>query len=224
LRADLSELELKLIDWLLPSDRKFYAAVKESIVTLPMSRDAEALYFGEYDDEFAETIAIGEAEVKGSKHSLILRLNEDPSGAMITVPADEQVTLVSTLSEWSTGSSIGQPVREIPVFASDRELIYTLALSPSERVLWLHHAESHYNQLIPVTGLLIELARLTRPGPAGRISNEAFFDLAKEAPDNTLLRALLEYNKKAKKFDASRIVITKEPGRTSLLDLVRRRR
>jgi hypothetical protein len=224
LRADLTANELRLIDWLLPSDRKFYAGVRETIMALPRSHDPDAVYFGEYDDEIAETMAIGKAESEGRKYPVLLRLNDDRTGAMLTLPEGETPSLVWALSGWLPGTQLGQDLREIPLFASDRQPIYTLALSPSERVLWLHHRDSQYNQLIPVTGMLIELARLTGPSRAEHISSDAFFDLAKAASDNKLVGALLEYNKKAKKFDASRIIVSEEPRRSGFLDLVPRRR
>lgn len=227
MHADLSRGQSSLIDWLLPSDRPFYSAVKERILSLPLHEVDAGLIFGDYDDAFAETITIGQVDIGGSSHPVLVRMNDDRTGAMISMPSGDLLTPLWTLSSWSPGAPApsGAALREIALLNAGRDPLYTLALSPSERVLWLHHTGSQFNQLLPVTGLLIELARLRGAPAADRLSNSAFFDLAADSTDRTLVKALLNYNYRAKKFDASKVINLddrRKPG--SFLDLIRRRR
>ncbi len=227
--ADLSSNERRVLEWLLPTERPFYQCLRETLDRLPVLRDEDgSLNFGDYDDGFAETVAIGEIESAGSVTPVFLRMNEDNSGALLQLTELDNPRLAWTLSAWMPGSASrkGAAVREIPLRDATDSPIYTLALSPAESVLWLHHVGSRYNQLLPVTGLLVELARLTKPVASERITSEQFFELAESATNAQLAQALTEYNKRAKKFDASRVIIedANSGPRRGLFDFVRKRR
>jgi hypothetical protein len=229
LLADLLPEERRIIEWLLPSDKPFYLGVGETLDRLPVLRAEDgSLLFGNYDESDAETVAIGEIESAGSVQPVSLRMNVDSRGALLQLPEVTGFRLGWTLSSWKPGlrGSKGAEIREIALYDETRSPIYTLALSPAERVLWLHHVGSGYNQLLPVTGLLVELARLIKPAASERLTSEQFFMLAGSATDAQLVKALIEYNKRAKKFDASRVITEDETNRRrgGLFNFIRPRR
>ena len=217
--AEFTPNEISILNWLLPADRPYYAQVGQCIMSLPGKRSDDGLEFGLFDEGGAETVAIGQAESGPAS----LLLNDDRKGAKLYLPATDDLIPVWTLSSWQPGSKFYRGrVREIPLGGPSP--ICTLALSPEERVLWLHHWKDGYNQLLPITGVLVELARLVRPTDRGRPSREAFFTLAASADDVALGRALLEYNKRARKFDAKDIVIQEKAGSSRLFDFFSKRR
>ena len=202
--ADLSPAERGILEWLLPADKPFYSSARSRLDVLELSRSGNGdAVFGKFDDDLAETIAIG--EIGSPSATVTLRMDELGEGAMLSIPElSTNTQLVWTLSTWSPGSDA---VREIRLQDATGKLHFVFALSPVRRVLWLHHATTGYNQLLPVTGVFVELARLKRTPSTGRLSHDGFFELAERSSDDVLMEALLEYNKRARKFDASKVSI-----------------
>jgi hypothetical protein len=204
LLAELNSHELRLLDWLLPADKAFYALVQAKLDKLKTRRHPDgSIEFGSFDDDLADTIAIGEI---ASPHSTVtLRMDEALSGALLSIPQlGHDTKLLWTLSDWSPGR---ENIREIELRDVTGKLHFVLALSPLRGVLWLHHVDSGFNQLLPMTGVLVELARLKKMPSTARLTHDAFFELADRSSDDLIAEALLEYNKRARKFDASRVSV-----------------
>jgi hypothetical protein len=201
LQAELTDLERRLLDWLLPAKKAFYAQVRARLEALALNRLPDGtLEFGRFDEDLAETIAIGEIDL--GEH-VSLRMDEAGKGGSLSIPVLNSETKFSwTLSSWQPGKS---EAREIEMKDTTGVLHYVFALSHARRVLWLHHVQSGYNQLIPVTGVFVELARLKRMPSTGSLSHNAFFELAERSSDDVLVEALLAYNKHARKFDAAKV-------------------
>jgi hypothetical protein len=221
LLADLNTHERRLIEWLLPEDKPFYAGVRSSLETLDFERQLDgSIQFGRYDDDLAETVAIGEIEDPDSTVSL--RMDEDGEGAFLSIPElSPDTRFVWTLSSWTPASYLA---RQIEMNDATGAMHYVFALSPARRVLWLHHVATGYNQLIPVTGLFVELARLRRVTSTGSLTHHSFFELADKSSDDVLMEALLEYNKRARKFDAGKVSLSQgDLRRTSGFNFFRKR-
>ncbi|MDP4219598.1 MAG: hypothetical protein Q8896_04110, partial [Bacteroidota bacterium] len=95
---------------------------------------------------------------------------------------------------------------------------YVLAISLAKRVVWLHHANSGFNQLVPLTSFYDELLRAKHIRDAKLISKPAtFFDHIDDFSDSDYISALLEYDKKAsRKFDTTGILSETEPAKKSI--------
>lgn len=206
--ADLTPDELRILDALLPEHKPFYANVKAKLDALMLRRlDDGSIEFGDHDDELADTVAIGETQSPTA--TVLLRMDDAGVGARFILPEiGSETKLAWTLSSWIPGD---KSVREIEMKDVTGKLYFVFALSAERRVLWLHHVASGYNQLLPVTGLLVELARLKLMPSTGRLTHEAFFELVDRSSDDILMEALLAYNARARKFNASDVSIHTSP-------------
>ncbi len=124
-------------------------------------------------------------------------------------------------SYWKPGDpcpATGGAIREISITNTSHSVVYVLAISPMKKVLWLHHSQTGFNQLIPVTAFYDELLRAKHIRDGALISRPAtFFERINEFTDAEYIVALLEYDKKAtRKFDSSNIVIESEKIKKSL--------
>lgn len=227
LHAELTPSERDLLSWLLPAERPFYRDIREAIDPLPLHRSRDgSLTFGEYDEALSDTVTIGEVEAQGVAAAIALRMNDERTAAFLQMPGGEDMKPVWCLSHWSPGTASSEldTIRQIPLLDASGAEPYTLALSPAERVLWLHHADNGYNQLLPVTGLLVELARVVKPASMDRLTSEQFFTLARAVSDEEIRQALLRYNERAKRFDASKVVTKAKQRSRNFFDLFSKRR
>jgi hypothetical protein len=124
-------------------------------------------------------------------------------------------------SYWKPGDlcpATSTNMKEVGVKNISNRIRYTLAISVAKKVLWIHHSQSGFNQLIPVTAFYDELLRTKHIRDAKLISHPAtFFERVNDFTDAEYIQALLEYNKKAsRKFEASDIVIEAEKPKKSI--------
>jgi hypothetical protein len=123
-------------------------------------------------------------------------------------------------SYWKPGDpcpAMSAKVKEVNLKNTSNQTKYVLAISEAKKVLWLHHNESGFNQLIPITAFYDELLRTKHIRDAKLIAHPVtLFEHVSDFSDNEYIKALLEYNKKAsRKFDASDIAIeTAKPKRS----------
>lgn len=228
--ANLTTADLDVLSWLLPDEKPFYRETKQQVLQHQVvdRKLSGEIVLGSFDESFSETVAVGEVQTEQSVFPVSITTS-DHTGFSLNFPTSPIVKRLWTLSLWNPGelSPQGNPIREIRLIRQEKRTDqdgYLLALSPSERVLWLHHLMSGYNQLLPVTGIFVELARLKGKAQTGRVSHEAFFGMAERADDRELTQALLNYNKRAKKFDTEEITAVEEKRRgiRGFIDRIRR--
>ena len=145
--------------------------------------------------------------------------------ASIHTPEDEQIEVQfsedtsvleagSIKSHWTYSSwlperkdpAIGD-IREIALKVTNQKLQYVFAICASRHALWVHHTDTGFNQLLPVTGFYEYLLR-SKPfaEKSAKLSPRYFFAHLDEFSDEELRDALLHYNDESRKFDASAIV------------------
>jgi len=137
------------------------------------------------------------------------------------IPSSPNVSDFWCYSYWKSGEpcpATNQKVREVLIKDSQASVKYILAISIAKKVLWLHHATSGFNQLLPLTNFYDELLRTKHIRDAKLISRPAsFFGMVDDFTDNEFIKALLEYDKKAsRKFDTTGIVIETEKPKKSI--------
>ncbi len=142
------------------------------------------------------------------------------SGAF-PIPQSPSIGEKWTYSYWHPGDpcpATNTRAKEITIKTNSNSVKYVLAISVAQKVLWLHHEGSGFNQLIPVTGFYDELLRVKHIRDAALISHPAtFFEKVNDFTDAEYITALLEYDKKAsRKFDSSDIVIESVKAKKSL--------
>jgi hypothetical protein len=163
-------------------------------------------------------IAFGECEINNVPLSISVHdFNIDDQlevqfSGIFPVPESPEIKNKWCYSYWKPGDpcpATGSTVKEIALYDSTHTARYFLAISPAKKVLWLHHTNSGFNQLIPLTSFYDELLRTKHIRDANLIAHPAtFFERINDFSDSEYTKALLEYNKKAsRKFEASDIVI-----------------
>jgi len=163
-------------------------------------------------------IAYGECLVEGKQlTNSVHEFNIDDQleiqfSGLFPIPESLEIKNRWCYSYWKPGDvcpATNTIVKEFVMKNISSDTKYTLAISAAKKVLWLHHSDSGFNQLIPLTPFYDELLRTKHIRDANLISHPAtFFEKVDEFSDADCIQALLEYNKKAsRKFDASDIVI-----------------
>ena len=172
-------------------------------------------------------VAYGECTINDSLLSIsVHELNVDDQievqfSGVFPIPYSSEINNKWCYSYWKPGNpcpATGEPVNEIKIKNSSHSILFVLAISQKKKVLWLHHASSGFNQLIPVTAFYDELLRAKHIRDGALISRPAtFFGMVNDFTDAEYTKALLEYDKKAsRKFDSSDIVIESEKSKKSL--------
>jgi predicted RecA/RadA family phage recombinase len=223
----LTSIEKDLLSWLLPVDAPFYEPYNnfadssqvigegrwgEGNLLLDKKISSIDLTLG-----MPSVIAYGECDINGEKLSVSVhefniddQLEVQFSGVF---PIPESATRENKwcYSYWKPGDSCpatGKSVKEIHIANNSHTVIYILSISPAKKVLWLHHANSGFNQLLPITQFYDELLRTKHIRDARLISHpSSFFERIDDFDDDEYIKALLEYDKKAsRKFDTTGIV------------------
>lgn len=234
----LTASELTLVRWLLPTTCSTYAELLrgiESSVAIGEGRwGLGDLMLGSTDTELdltltmAPIVAFGECSVAGETLSInIHELNVDDlieiqfSGVW---PIPENVSTASawTYSYWKPGMpcpATGGTVREVSLRDNSGDVLYTLAISATKRIVWLHHNKSGYNQSIALTGFADEVFRTHNIRDAKAVTHPVtLFDRLAEFSDDDLRHACMSYNRVAKhKFDASNLVLSPMAKEKSLI-------
>lgn len=233
----LSPEEKELLLWLLPEDKAAYKPYNKFLTSSQVIGEGR---WGEgnilLDKKLSSidltlgmppVIAYGECDVNGNKLSISAhdfnidgQLEVQFSGVF---PIPESATIENKwcYSYWKPGDlcpATGKPVKEIVIHDKSSTVLYVLSISLAKKVLWLHHANSGFNQLLPLTTFYDELLRTKHIRDAKLISHPAtFFELVNDFSDTEYIKALLEYDKKAnRKFDTTGIVIETEVKKKSI--------
>jgi hypothetical protein len=222
----ISSKEKELLDWLLPQNIPAYLPYNNffnSSDIIGVGRWGEGnLLFDKKPSKIDLTlgmppvIAYGECKFNNIPVSLSVHdFNIDDQlevqfSGIFPIP-DTEIENKWCYSYWKPGDlcpATKTPVKEISLKNMSNKDLYVLSISPTKKVLWLHHILSGFNQLIPITAFYDELLRTKHIRDAKLISRPAtFFEYVEEFSDNEYRKALLEYNKKAsRKFDASEII------------------
>lgn len=234
----LTDVERKIIFWLLPEKIQGYRIYREMITRSQVIGEGR---WGSGDLMLAEktrgidltlgmsqVVAFGECVIDSS--TLTISIHEPNIDDQIEVhfsglfllPENLDITKRWTYSYWKPGDicpATGTSVRTIYIERQNKT-IYTLAISKAQRSLWLHHHDSGWNQLIPVTGFYDELLRTKNIRDAALIMNpKTFFEKCDEFSDNEYRTALIEYNNRIthKIVGLEDVVIYKEMKRKPLL-------
>ena len=234
----LDKLEVELSNWLLPTESEKYRSYRELITRSQVIGEGRwgsgdlmlAEKVGEIDLtlRMSQVVAYGECII--DSETLTISIHEPNIDDQIEVhfsgiyplPKNPVVTKRWTYSYWNPGDACpatGKSVRTIPIVRQNAT-IYTLAISATQKSLWLHHHSSGWNQLIPVTGFYDELLRTKGIRDAALIMNpKTFFEKCDEFFDNEYRLALIEYNERIgnKIAGLEDIVMQKEMKRKPLL-------
>lgn len=222
----LTPIEKDLLSWLLPVNASFYEPYNN------FAGSSQAIGEGRWGEGnllldkkissidltlgMPPVIAYGECDVNGVKLSFsVHEFNIDDQlevqfSGIFPIPESASVENKWSYSYWKPGDpcpATGRSVKEIRIPNKSDTVIYVLSISPAKKVLWLHHANSGFNQLLPITQFYDELLRTKHIRDARLISHpSSFFDRIDEFSDDEYIKALLEYDKKAsRKFDTTGI-------------------
>ncbi len=229
--------EKELLLWLLPEVTKVFKPYSEFVIASQVVGEGR---WGEgnliLDKKYSSidltlgmppVIAYGECEVNGSKLSISVHdFNIDDQlevqfSGLCPIPDLAVIENKWCYSYWKPGDlcpATGKSVKEIALCDTSHSVLYVLAISPTKKTLWLHHSNSGFNQLLPLTSFYDELLRTKHIRDGRLISRPAtFFERVNDFSDTEYSKALLEYNKNAsRKFDTTGIVIETETGKKSI--------
>lgn len=233
----VSPEEKKLLLWLLPEDKIAYQSYCDFVtisevmgegrwgegnLILDKKRSSIDLALG-----MPPVVAYGECDMNGVKHSISVHdFNIDDQlevqfSGIFPIPESAAIENNWCYSYWKPGDvcpATGKPVKEIVLRDKTGSALYVLSISPAKKVLWLHHANSGFNQLLPLTSFYDELLRTKHIRDAKLISRPAtFFERINDFSDSEYIKALFEYDKKAsRKFDTTGISFETETKKKSI--------
>lgn len=223
---ELTEVEREFLYWLLPQESEGYRPFNEFVqnaIVLGEGRWGEGdLMLAPFPTSIDTSlgmepvIAYGECIMNGELLTISVHdLNSDDQieaqFGIYPLPADPNIELGWCYSYWKLGETspaTGEPVREIKLTRSDRKTATMLAISKSQRSMWLHHPNG-FNRLMPVTGLNDELLRTHGVREFKQVSNPAqFFEQIDEYADAEIRKAFAEYMKRSgRNFDVGEIKV-----------------
>lgn len=176
----------------------------------------------------APVVAYGECIV--GEDQLSLSIHELNADNLIEIqfsgvwPIPDEMTVASgwTYSYWKPGMpcpATNTPVREVRLTDPAGTPLYTLALSPAKRVVWLYHHSNGFNQLIALTGFADEVFRTHKIRDANVVTHPAtLLERVDEFSDDDLRHAAIEYNMTStRRFDATKVAITAKAKEKSLI-------
>jgi hypothetical protein len=234
----LTQAELEFIRWLLPDECPVYRGILagiESGIAVGEGRwgvgDVMVGTPGTDVDRslgMSAVVAFGECMIGSTELSISIHepnvddLTEIQFSGIWPVPEEPTVTSGWTYSYWKPGMpcpATATIVREVVLSDSHLLPLYTLAISEAKRVVWLHHHDSGFNQLLSLTGFADEVFRTHRIRDANMVTHPAkLFERLAEFSDGDLQRAAIEYNKTtSRRFDDSPIAVAPRPVKQSFL-------
>ncbi len=227
----LTTSELEFVKWLLPRESEVYNDILHRIehgVVLGEGRwgvgDLMIGTEGEAIDltlGMSPVIAYGECRIGGTDVSIsIHEPNVDDQieiqfSGLYPIPESPSVDSGWTYSYWQPGMNSpisGVPVRTIELNTGHGILRYVLAIDSTKRSIWLHHTQTAFNELLPVTGFVDELLRTHGIRDAGSVTQPTkIFERLSEFSDNDLRRAFIEYAKQSqRKFEVEDLITEPE--------------
>ncbi len=225
----LTHVERELALWLLPEELPFYSDYRNAIITKEVIAEgrwgAGDLLIGSRDAYIdltlgmTQVVAYVECTIGGETLTIgIHEPNQDDLvelqfSGIYPLPDDLVVDKGWSYSYWKPGMNCpasGTEVREITLYKTLEEPVFTLAISKTNRSLWLHHHANGWNQLIPVTMFYDELLRTKHIRDAALITKPStFFEKVDEFQDYEYRTALQEYNyRKGNKLDLDGLIIS----------------
>ncbi len=220
----LSNLELKLLFFILPENRKGYAEFRkllEDKFVIGYGRfGGTNLVLGEKNDKpdlsipSAPVFAIGGINYSKGEHYILI--HDDLDGLIEfdisytgEFPYNENYPEEKkwTYSNWLPGENApldNSEVKEINVFGD--ELILVVALK--QKRIWLYEKETQINHLIPITNFYNELMLVKHiQDPKIALKSDYLFHNFESFTENDFALAFLNYNKRRKKvkFDYEKI-------------------
>lgn len=225
----LTNVERELVLWLLPEDIAFYDAIRTRVLNDEVVAEGRwgsgDLLIGSrnaYIDltlGMTQVIAYGECKVAGD--TLTIGVHESNQDDLIEVqfsgifplPHDIEIESGWSYSYWKPGMNCpatNTELRKVTLLRVDNTPAFTLAISKANHSLWLHHHNTGWNQLIPVTMFYDELLRTKGIRDASLITKPStFFDKVDEFQDYQYRTALEEYNKrKGGKLELGGLIIS----------------
>ncbi len=225
----LTHVEREFALWLLPEEISFYSDYRTGIQSKEVIAEGRwgigDLLIGVRDAYIdltlgmSQVVAYGECSINGAV--LTIGIHEPNQDDLIEIQFSGIYPLLDDIvidngwsySYWKPGMNCpatDTEVREITLYKTFEEPVFTLAISKTNRSLWLHHHISGWNQLIPVTMFYDELLRTKRIRDAALIMNPStFFEKVDEFQDYEYRTALQEYNnRKGNKLDLNGLIIS----------------
>lgn len=225
----LTHVERELALWLLPEEISFYSDYRTPIQTKEVVSEGRwgigDLLIGARDAYIdltlgmSQVVAFGECSINGAVLTISIHepnqddLVEVQFSGIYPLPDDIIIDNGWSYSFWKPGMNCpatDTELREITLYKTQGEPVFTLAISKANHSLWLHHHASGWNQLIPVTMFYDELLRTKRIRDAALIMKPStFFEKVDEFQDYEYRTALQEYNnRKGNKLDLNGLVIS----------------
>ncbi len=216
----LNDGEMKILSKILPQNKSGYKIIAEKIKSLSVigfGRFGVGNYIlGNKNDtpdlglSSSLIIAGGTIKMPSSKiYAVIHDEEEEKIEFQISLEegkfseAEIDNSIVESYSFWNPGDKdpIDQShVREVKLEFDS----ITIAVSSSQKRIWLHNLSDGINHLIPVTNFYNELMRIRRNrDPKTALDQNRIFAELDEFSDEELIAAFVEYNKIFKKFDIS---------------------
>ena len=218
---ELTDSEKQILFAILPADKKGYASYRKKI------DDLQVISYGRFggtnlilgnendipDFSFSSSpiFAIGTLTTNHGKIDVLIHEEEDGmiefdiSGLNEIGPVQKLIIeKCDTYSEWKPGDKSpydNLPVREILIIKNK----FLLAISSSQKKLWLHDINAGLNHLIPLTNFFNELMRVKNiRDPEIALKPNLFFRMIDKFTDNDLRMALFKYDKYLNKFNLPR--------------------
>jgi len=211
----LNEKEKELLFSLLPENREGYGAYREKLseyYAIGFGRFGN-LIMGEREDNVDLTIppspvfAIGSVKTNLGEVYIVIheefenQIEIDLSDTEFLEAEDFQILSGWTYSVWKPGMrnpANKEKVREVRIVKNQ----LVVAVSVSDKKIWVYDGLSGVNHFIPVTKFYDELMRIKgERDPAVALNASRFFVHANEFSDELIARTFIIYNKYAKKID-----------------------
>ncbi len=230
----LNDIEKQLLFLLLPPERNGYNLYREKIANyfvLGYGRYGGGnLILGNEDDEIdftmpsAPVFAVGNVKTAAGDVYIVIheefenQIEVDFSEPEILKSDNTAIISSWSYSAWKPGMknpANNEKIREIHIIKN----ALVVAISPSDKKIWVFEKESGVNHFIPVTKFYDELMRIKEEkDPKIALDASRFFTELQTYSDELIARAFLVYNKYWKKMeiDSSRFVAKNKPKRTFL--------
>jgi hypothetical protein len=223
---ELSTQEQAWIEWLLPTDKLGYKQFREQIEKLVILGEGRwgknDFILGRIGQEIDLTEKMHPTFAFGFIHGIIIGVECDVTISIhepneigqiemqISPSSSEEIPYELkelkrwTYSTWKPGENCpatGKQVREVNIKTAG-DFSYTLAISPAQKVLWLHSPIDGTNHLIPVTNFYNELMILKQiRDPKVALDHKNLFTYLQQFTDAELIGAFKHYNVLYKKVD-----------------------
>lgn len=210
----ISEKEWKLVEWILPEDRKGYKEYRsllQSLQVIGPGRWGEGDYIlGEPGDTpdtsgpMERIFANGIIEAEEGK--ITVSVHEYVAGQLElqianlhdeNIPGDLTIKRKATYSVWKPGSTCpfcGEAVREVTINPEDPVAI--LAICKTDKSIWVYDETDGVNHPIPATNFYNELMLYKQiKDPSIALQSGNLFGMLEDYSDADLQQAFVRYNK-----------------------------